>query len=146
MVTRNVNAAALKCVATAVLVTLVASCDSGPPVPMGPGQLDGLLFSPNGAEGAAVLQLTGADIGAIELEGGSVFRETDGFTTRIVVILDEPGDIQFRVYVAERSEPPEAAVVEVADGDNQLRTQLGGYRIELTPVADTLAASTVAVK
>jgi len=107
---------------------------------MGPGFLDGILFSPNGAEGAVVLRLTGAQIGEIELDGGSVFQETDGNTTRVVVILDEPGSVQLRVYVAERSEPPDVTLVEVADGNNQIRTHLAGYRLEFTPVIDSVSS------
>jgi len=146
MATRHGWATALERVGIAMFIGLAASCDSAPTAPSGPGQLDALLISPNGAEAAAVFQLTGTNIGAIETEGGDVFRATNGNVNRIVVILDEPGNVRFRVYVAERSEPPDVLVVEVADGNNQIRHQLGGYRVEFTPVIDTLSASSMVTR
>lgn len=146
MVTRHGRAVTLERVGVAMLIALAASCDSGPTGPSGPGQLDALLISPNGAEAAAVLQLTGTGIGAIEVEGGNLFRETDGNATRIVVILDEPGNVRFKVHVAERSEPPGVLVLEVADGNNEVRSQLGAYRVEFTPVIDTVPASSMVTR
>ncbi len=126
---------------TILLVAVSLSCGDGPLQPLGPGQVDGVLVSPNGAEAAAVVVLSGIGIGAIEVDDGTAFVEADGNTTRLVIILENPGDIRFRVTVTERSEPPEVVVVEVADGSNQLRSAATEYRVEFTPIPDPVTPS-----
>jgi hypothetical protein len=66
-----------------------------------------------------------------------VFYEHDGSTTRLVVILDDPGPITFRVRVDDVAELPSATVIQVADGDNELRTSLSEYEIEWVQLADS---------
>jgi hypothetical protein len=128
--------------ATALLATISLSCDSDPVEPLGPGHVEGLLVSPHGAEGAAVLVLAAGDISTVEVDHGTAFVEADGTTTRLVLVLDDPGEIRFRVSVAERSEPPEATVIEVADGQNNLRNTPSTYSVEFTPVPDPVVSLT----
>ncbi len=120
---------------------LLWSCGSESPVPLGPGEVRGVLVSPHGAEAAAVISLSGTGISDVQAERGSLFQQTDGSLTRVVLILDEPGEMSFTVRVTERSEPPAANVLEVADEDNKLRDRLPLYRVEFTPVPDPPSSS-----
>jgi hypothetical protein len=88
------------------------------------------LRSPNGAEGAAVVELSGPGIGAVTGVDGTVFAEAVGGVTRVVVLRATPGEVAFRVTMAEGAEQPGATVVEVAGGDDALRPSLSGYRVE----------------
>lgn len=116
--------AAITCIAT-------LGCDAGEPAPpAGPGEVVARLVSPNGAEGAAVVELTGAGIGEVRgAPGTTVFAAASGPATRVVVLRDTPGELAFHVRLAERSAPPAARVIEVADGEDRLRASLAGYRV-----------------
>jgi hypothetical protein len=127
---------------TALLGGVLTACGSDQPVPLGPGALEATLVSPNGPEGAVVLELAGPGLGEVTVAEGEVFGQADGTSTRLVIVRDMPGQIQFRVQVNERSEPPVATVVEVADGTNELRSSISGYQVEFTPVIDSLVTLT----
>jgi hypothetical protein len=95
------------------------------------------VTSPNGPEGAAVLELTGGvGLGPVTSTVGDVYFRHDGTTSRIVVLLDEPGEIGFQVRSTEIGELPTARVLQVADGDNRLRASVSGYRIRFVRVED----------
>lgn len=119
-------------IAAVVITTVFLACDSTPAEVTGPGELQALLISPNGAEGAAVIELAGEGIGAVTAFPGSgrVFAERVGSTVRVVVVLDQPGEIRFRVAVDDVSDPPTGAVLEIADGSNEMRQSLAGYSVE----------------
>jgi hypothetical protein len=123
--------------ALAALVLLATgACDStGPDGPRGPGSFLATLVSPNGDEGSAVFELTGGvELGAVTGFGGEVFHQHFGGSTRVVVVLDQPGQISFRIGTGDVGEPPEAAVIQVADGENELRPSVAAYRVEITEV------------
>ena len=130
-------------ISTALLGAALTACGSDQPVPLGPGALEATLVSPNGPEGAAVLELAGPGLGEVTVAEGEVFEQADGNTTRLVIVRDIPGQIRFRVQVIERSEPPTATVVEVADGTNELRSSISGYQVEFTPVVGSIASRTM---
>lgn len=115
------------------LLTVAAACDDlGPSGPRGPGSIHADLVSPNGAEGSAVLELVGGTgLGTVTATGGEVFYEREGDTLRIVVVLDVPGEIGVRIDTEDVRDLPSVTVVQVADGDNQLRSSLAGYHVEL---------------
>ena len=119
-------------IATAIITTVFLACDSTPAEVTGPGELQALLVSPNGAEGAAVIELAGEGIGTVTaFRGwGRVFAERAGATVRVVVVLDKPGEITFRVAVDDVSDPPTGVVLEIADGSNEIRQSLSGYSVE----------------
>jgi hypothetical protein len=122
-----------------VAVLGVAGCgdEATPPEPV-PGDLAVSLVSPNGTEGAAVLETN--DVGVVEVTpevGQQAFRLTAGGVTRIVVLLDEPGDIGFTLSVEDLNRPPQLQVVEVADAENRLRPDLSGYAVASEPVTGT---------
>jgi hypothetical protein len=118
----------------------VAGCDFlGLSGPSGPGELHANILSPDGAvDGAAVLELTGATgLGSITSDDGDVLFERDGTTTRIVIILDDPGLLTFKMRVEDVSELPNAIVVQVADGNNGLRSSVTDYEVEWVQLADS---------
>ena len=95
---------------------------------------DAMLVSPNGLEGAAVIELNGEFHDIRSANSGQVFAHADGGVTRVVIILDDPGEIGFTAQLDVAGELPSAQIIEVADGSNQLRTSLSGYRIDIEGV------------
>jgi len=112
---------------------LLAACGdtSGP---RGPGTLEATLVSPNGPEGAVVLALVGSGIDSITASSPFTYVQHDGGTTRLVIVLADPGTVAFEVWVDDVSDPPSVTVVEVADGNNELRSSVTGYRVDFVPV------------
>ena len=133
------NARILTRVITAsVIIAAFAACDIFSPGPSGPGELQASLMSPNATEGAAVLEVTGGvGLGSVTTDHGQAFYQADGGTTRIVIILDDPGQITFQIRVRDVAELPSVTVVQVADGSNELRTSLAGYDVEWIQLADS---------
>jgi hypothetical protein len=93
----------------------------------------GSLVSPHGAEGAAVIELTGGDIARVRVDEGQVFVKLSGTTTRMVIILNDPGPITFRLTLASKDGPPiTGRVIDVADGNDNPRPSLSDYRVEVS--------------
>lgn len=114
---------------------LLAACggDGGGGGP-GTGTQDGgeyraVLQSPNGVEGAAAFELTGPGIQTVTQSVGRLFTQSNGTTTRIVVVQEPAGPISFKVTMAAGNGPPSARVVEVVDGNDLPRTSLSGYSV-----------------
>lgn len=106
--------------------------------PSGPGELHAIIVSPNAYDGAAVIEMTGGSgLTWLTSDDGEVIYEHDGSTTRVIVILDDPGPITFRIRVEDVAELPAATVIQVADGNNELRTSLTDYDVEWAQVADS---------
>jgi hypothetical protein len=120
------------------LLFILAGCDLfGPDGPSGPGWLQADLVSPNASESAVVLELVGGrGLGSPALEGGELFFEQDGNTLRIVAVLDDPGSIRVDLRTDDVARLPSAAVIQVADGENELRASLEGYEVSFTKVPD----------
>jgi len=116
-----------------LLLLASGACDStGPDGPQGPGALMATLISPNGAEASAVFELTGGiDLSFVSTVGGEAFYQHSGGSSRIVVVLDDPGEIQFRVGTEDVGELPEVTVIQVADGANNLRASVSGYEVRV---------------
>ena len=116
----------------AVTLLLLHACeDQGPEG--APGTLTAVVVSPNGAEGAAWLELVGSGLGAVTAADGRAFSERRGDTVQVVVVREEAGELVFLVQVDDATLLPSAVLHEVADGDNQLRADLSGYRVEVRP-------------
>ena len=114
---------------TALALALVA-CSSDGTAPNRPGELSAVVVSPDGDLGAAVLELEGvADITPL---AGRAFTQRNGDVLRVVIVLDEPGQIEFRIRLADMASQPAATIVEVADGDNQVPESISGYRVEFS--------------
>jgi hypothetical protein len=106
----------------------LGACDAGDPDPPG-GEYRAELRSPNGAEGAAAIELTGPGIESITADAGTLHTQPTGNTTHVVLIRDPSGPIKFRITMAPGQAPPAARVVEVVDGDDRPRASLDGYRV-----------------
>jgi hypothetical protein len=116
---------------------VLASCFLDLGGPSGSGVIRVTLDTPYGADGAAVLVLTGSvGPGVVASELGDTFYGHSGGTTRAVVILDEPGHIEFTLQVEDVGARPTVTLVQVADGADQLRTSLSDYEIELEQLED----------
>ena len=125
----------LAAVSSLALATLFLACgeDATEPVPV-PGDLAVRIVSPNGLEGAAVLQTAEDGILGVTADVGQAHHWRARNVSRIVVLLDEPGDIRFTLSVTDLNRPPSLQIVEVADPDNRLRSPLLGYVVEREPV------------
>ena len=126
-------------VSALLLSVAIAGCDVlGLSGPSGPGELVANLLSPNPTEGAAVLEVSGVvGLGSVTTDNGEAFYETDGSITRVVVILDDPGQITFNIRTQDVADLPAVTVVQVADGNNELRSSLDGYDVEWAQLADS---------
>jgi len=113
--------------ALAAMSLASAACDSTQPG--GSGTLTTVLVSPNGAEGAAVLDVTGT-FDSITAPGDvTVFTTPSANGTRIIVMRLTPGELSMNIAVPNVSRRPTVTVVEVADGDDKLRPSLSGYQV-----------------
>ncbi len=120
-------------IALAALSFIACDDDPTPPEPV-PGDLRVTVVSPNGVEGAAVLETGDAGIVGISANGAQAFHRRAGGLSRIVVLLDQAGDVRFRLSVDDLNRPPRLRIVEVADGSNTLRPSLAGYSVTAQPV------------
>ncbi len=116
-----------------LLVLAAGACRDAGPIG-GPGAFDAVLVSPNGAEGAALVALSGDGLGdAVGLGDTEVFRSDDSGSTRVVLVNHAGGDLAFRIEVADTTRPPSVLVEQVAGPDDELRADLSAYRLELLP-------------
>lgn len=113
-----------------LVALLVSACDgpTPPPAPV-PGTLTVGLVSPAGDESAARIRLVGEGVRDVLPSEGRVFSASRGDTTDVVVVLQFPGDVRFRLSVADTTDLPAMTVLEVAGPGNALRA-LGGYALE----------------
>lgn len=116
--------------ALAVAALAFAGCE-GSTRPDGPGTVSASLVSPNGAEGAAILDV----IGSVDAFNGSsdvsVFTTPIANGTRVIVVRLNPGTLEMSMRIPDVSNPPAITVVEVAAGDDRLRTSVAGYGVEI---------------
>lgn len=89
----------------------------------------GRVVSPNGAEGAAVIELAGV-VDSVVVAGGQAFLKSANGVTRAALVLERPGLIRFSLPRLVKGSGPAATVVQVADGNNQLRPNAGAYRVD----------------
>lgn len=114
----------------ALLAVLVTACSDAPPRPSGPATVEARLTSPNGAEGAALIELIG-DFGEIAAAGNTTVMSepVNDSTARILLISAAGGQLSFQVFLEEQRRPPRVRVLEVADTLNQLRPAVTGYGV-----------------
>lgn len=114
----------------------LAACDGGtePPEPAG-GEYLAVLQSPNGAEAAAHLQLTGTGIEDVRADSAYLASSAVSGGRRVVIVRAQPGRVQFRVRMAQGQTPPQVSVLDVAAPDDQARASLAGYRVTFTRAA-----------
>lgn len=111
---------------TAALAVSMAGCSDQ----LVGGPVEAVLRSPNGAEGAAVLELAAVGLGPIAVPGGSAYVNETGGVTRVVIVLRAPGEIRFGIVLPDGVAAPAVTILEVADGRNELRASLSGYVVD----------------
>lgn len=118
---------------TIVLAAAALAACGGEQAPVsGPGTMTVTLMSPNGSEGAAVLNLLGDGIGQVSSTGANEvysFSGSGDSQTRVVLISQAGGDLSFQVAVPDTTQPPAYVIEEVAGPDDALRG-LTGYELE----------------
>jgi len=119
-----------------VLVSPLFGCDDlGPSEPRGPGTFNVDVVSPNGLEGSAVFEISGGTgMGVISSPGGEVFYRHGLDGAAAVVVLDAPGQLSFQIQTQDLSAVPSVSLVQIADGQDQLRSSVSGYDIVVVPV------------
>ena len=118
-------------VAAIFLAVALGACGDEGPV-SAPGTLTATVVSPNGSEGAALVTLVGAGMGAVGPSEGRVFAEAHGDTVHVVVVNLAGGALRFTISVADTTKPPAGALLEVSGPDDGIRG-LAGYRLEIRP-------------
>lgn len=111
----------------------LAACDGGGTgsVPAG-GEYIVTLESPNGPEGAAILEITDQGVESITASAAALFRNRISGGQRLVLVREPAGPIQFRIRLAEGNGFPEVRVIEVVDGQDQRRPSVQGYEVSFT--------------
>ena len=79
-----------------------------------------------------VLELTGAGIGRVTAIRGQAYTLPTASGVRVVVILNEAGEIKLSIAVDDVASALAASVIEVADGANVLRPSTTGYSVEFS--------------
>jgi len=115
-------------IATAAILAFTASCDS-PARPGGRGNLTAVITSPNGDEGAAVLDVNGTVDAFVGSSDVSVYTTPAPSGTRVVLVRMTPGALSVTLTVPDISRPPTISIVEIADGADHLRASLAGYTV-----------------
>jgi hypothetical protein len=115
-----------------VATVALSACGTDEAAPT-PAVLTATLVSPNGAEGSAHVRLFGHGITEVRALDARTFSNARGDTVDVVVVRDQPGDLRFLVALSDASRVPEVAVLEVAGGDDKLRSNVQSYRVEVRP-------------
>jgi hypothetical protein len=113
-------------------LSALAACGDKPSDPANPGQVSAFLVSPNGAEGAVLLEIAGSGVRGVTVSGGTAFVE-DGSPPRALLVLDAPGEVRFSVALDDVDRRPTFSVVEVSGPQDEVRGSVAGYRVELAP-------------
>lgn len=119
-------------IAFGVLSFSACGDDPTPPEPV-PGDVLVTVVSPHGVEGAIVLETADAGIVGVSADEAQVFHWRAGDLSRVVVLLDQAGELRFRLSVEDLNRPPRLRIVEVADALNRLRASHAGYVLRVAP-------------
>ncbi|MGI9628571.1 MAG: hypothetical protein ACR2QM_17180 [Longimicrobiales bacterium] len=123
------------CAAVGLVAVLggAAACDDGSTSPGAqPGTVTATLTSPNGPEGAALVEIT-APAAQVTQATGQLYSSTDDSATQVLIVLDEAGVIRFDLALPDIQSRPTYRVLQVSGPDDRLRSDLSGYTLEFTP-------------
>ncbi len=119
-----------RCTAIA-LTSLVLACSDPQPLP---GELDAVLLSPHGREGAASIEVD-AVIHQIEAPSSTVvYSDIIDGRTRVILVARSGTHLTFRFLAPDVHRPPDVRILEVASPANELRSGLDGYRVDFAKV------------
>lgn len=116
----------------AAALALAACGDGGTGSAAAGGEYIATLESPNGPEGAAILEIPDQGVEAITASAAALFRNRISGGHRLVLVREPAGPIQFRVRLAEGNDFPEVRVMEVVDGQDRRRPSTEGYEVSFT--------------
>lgn len=117
-----------------VAFALVPGCsgDDGPTEPSpseGAYRID--VVSPNGPEGAALLEVAGDLVAGVEGLGSQAYvRPVEG-GARVLVLVSTPGELVFRLELEDAAARPDVELLQVVSPENRPR-DLSGYSVEVT--------------
>ena len=111
----------------------LAACDGGGTDTSLPGgEYIASLESSHGPEGAALLELSDADVQAVAGSSVTLFQQPVTGGRRLLLVREPAGVIEFRVQVAAGSPLPSVRVLQVVDGNDVPRPGTDGYRVTFT--------------
>lgn len=114
-------------------VLAAAACDGGGTGAASEGgEYIAALQSPNGDEGAAMLEMTTEGVEDVSASSATLFRQPISGGVRMMLIRDAAGRVEFRVRMAPGHELPTVRVVQVVDGDDNVRASTDGYEVTFT--------------
>ena len=116
------------------LLLALSACDGGEGTgaALSGGEYIATLESPHGAEGAAILEITGPGVEEVFASSATVFQQPVSGGRRVVLVREPAGPIEFRVRIAPGNELPQVRVVQVVDGNDAVRPSTDGYRVSFT--------------
>ncbi|HEX9690584.1 MAG TPA: hypothetical protein VGA22_00620 [Gemmatimonadales bacterium] len=117
--------------AGAALLLGIGAC--APDEPM-PGEMKATLVSPNGPEGAAVIEIAGNFPDIVPSGGVYLYSHVADGVTRIVLVRQAPDNIVYWLFVDDTRNPPETTVLQVSAPDNTLRSLTAGYHVQYETV------------
>lgn len=120
----------LRVLLTILLPAAALACSDLPD----PGAVTLVVRSQTGADdGAAVLRVTGGPFGGIRSLDSPAFMRSgaDRGSMDVVVVSPEGGRLTVEVLLIDRDDDLDVEVLQVADVDNELRSDLSGYRVEV---------------
>jgi hypothetical protein len=123
--------------ATVLAATLLSACDAGEPATPLPGELVVSLATPNSADGAMVVTISGPGaVGAVQAAtaGNLVRSRTQGTTTTVAVFGEVAAGPLVRIAVPDvrQAKSYTATVREAADLSDALRPSLAGYALTVS--------------
>lgn len=115
-----------------LVLAALAACDGGTGSDTAGGEYIAALESPHGAEGAALLELSGEGVQDVYSASLSLFDQPVSGGRRVMLIREPAGRLEFRVRMAAGNGPPTVRVLEVVDGGDQPRASTDGYTVTFT--------------
>jgi hypothetical protein len=128
---RPLSHAVPRLVVAAVLLAGCGGDTTGPPPPQSYGA-SLRLVSPNGPEGAAVLEVNAGSVSGVTGDGDSAYSVQAGDRLRIVLLRRTAGTLRAHLTLPTTSDPGipfDPTVIQVADSLNALRSDLTGYSV-----------------
>ena len=120
----------LRVLALLLLAPALAACDGGGTgAETAGGEYIAALESPHGPEGAALLEVMGTGVESIRGTSLSLFRQPISGGTRVMLVREPAGRLEFRVRLTAGSPLPTVRVLEVVDGADQPRPSVEGYEV-----------------